>query len=323
MKYLSIIIVMAAFSCGQASQDPISGKWYSSSELGDMTIEIEKYGDKLHGYLLDYNFAGESIKGAKEEEFVFITDLESKDGQYANGKIYLDPQDKSFCYLSMNSVTTDALQAQYTCDGKVYRTTWTRSKKKNMQIDSMDKDEVESDLKDDAVKKEAQVGQTSSNQVDKLVVNEQQDTKKLKAFKVVGYSRTVKYDDIKSLEKTVEELWKELYNKDFSSKVDLAESDKVYQVYSGYDQAKGQMTITLGYKVKSDKAPAGTNLISIKDGTYYKQALSGQTSDYDGDGWEQVMELMQMRSADAKDFEVYTFDSNYEVKSINMFISAQ
>lgn len=192
-----------------------------------------------------------------------------------------------------------------------------------MQIDSMDKDEVESDLKDDAVKKEAQVGQTSSNQVDKLVVNEQQDTKKLKAFKVVGYSRTVKYDDIKSLEKTVEELWKELYNKDFSSKVDLAESDKVYQVYSGYDQAKGQMTITLGYKVKSDKAPAGTNLISIKDGTYYKQALSGQTSDYDGDGWEQVMELMQMRSADAKDFEVYTFDSNYEVKSINMFISAQ
>ena len=43
--------------------------------------------------------------------------------------------------------------------------------------------------------------------------------------------------------------------------------------------------------------------------------------DFAGEGWEQLGELMMYRKAESADFEIYTFDNNYNVKKAEMWVA--
>ena len=80
-------------------------------------------------------------------------------------------------------------------------------------------------------------------------------------FYVLGYSTTASYSSMKQLNAAAKRLGTRLYNRDFSGRLgrNIINKRKVYTVYSGYDNPKGRMTITLGYKVKKSKKQTKRN----------------------------------------------------------------
>ena len=98
----------------------------------------------------------------------------------------------------------------------------------------------------------------------------------------------------------------------------------MYLVYSAYDQPKGKMMITIGYKVKDlTNIPTGLKGVNIPSNEYYVYPLSGKASDYEGEGRKQLEEMMAYRKTDSADFEVYKFDANYEVTKAEMWIATK
>ena len=84
------------------------------------------------------------------------------------------------------------------------------------------------------------------------------------------------------------------------------------------------MTITLGYKVKDlSNIPSGLKGVKIPSNEFLVYPMAGDKSDYEGDGWEQLGELMMYRKANSADFEVYTFGSSYNVKKAEMWIATK
>lgn len=151
------------------------------------------------------------------------------------------------------------------------------------------------------------------------------ETRKQSTLYIVGIQEQVEYDNYKALEKAVEALWTNAYNDDFSTKLtNILDANQVYVSYSNYDRPKGTMTITLGYKVKdSSNIPAGLIEVKIPSNDYLVYPLSGDKSDFQGEGWEQLGELMMYRKAGSVDFEVYALDSNYEVEEAELWVATK
>jgi len=127
------------------------------------------------------------------------------------------------------------------------------------------------------------------------------------------------------MEKSIETLWTKAYDDDFSGNLkNIIEANNMYVSYSDYDKPKGNMTITLGYKVKDlSNIPSTLKGVTIPSNEYLVYPMSGDKSDYEGEGWDQLGELMMYRKADSADFEVYTFDNNYNVKNAVMWIATK
>jgi len=84
------------------------------------------------------------------------------------------------------------------------------------------------------------------------------------------------------------------------------------------------MTITLGYKVNNLKTiPEGLKGVNLLANEYIVYPLSGDKSDYEGEAWNHLGELMSYRKKESCDFEVYTFDKNYEVTKGEIWIATK
>ena len=69
--------------------------------------------------------------------------------------------------------------------------------------------------------------------------------------------------------------------------------------------------------------PSGLGGVKIPSNEYLVYPMTGDKSDYEGEGWDQLHELMQYRNAESADFEVYTFDDSYEITQAEMWIATK
>ena len=150
-------------------------------------------------------------------------------------------------------------------------------------------------------------------------------TKKEGSFHVVGLQRKTNYNSEIEMSKAYEELWNDFLAKDYSKTKfikDIDDKEHVYLVYSNYTE--NQVTLTLGYKTKSNsnfKSEIGLNAVTINANDYYNFELSGTSSDYEGEEWETLLEVLQYRAEESSDFEIYSFDKKYKVTEIQMWIA--
>ena len=347
LNLISTLIVLSFSSCSIEGEQ-VCGIWNAQGDYGEMKLEITPWKEKFHGYLLKYKTANEKIKGAKEEEFIFLTDLVYEDEKYQNGKIYFDTNSEEYCTISLEMIGDNQLKAIYNCDGQSSEEIWNREgastksivisetadDKKNNALTASDKNptkerSVEKTLLPSTKEKAAkpQLNSKSKEEVQKVIVTKKDDykTTKQSTFYIIGVHQTVGYDDMKGMEKAIETLWTQTYENDFSGKLkNIIDQERMYVAYSDYDKPKGKMTITIGYKVKDlSSVPSGLKGIKIPTNDFLVYPISGDKSDYEGDGWNQLAELMAYRKANSADFEIYTFDSNYKVKKAEMWIAAK
>lgn len=329
LSIFSIITLLMSFNACTIEGEQICGIWYAQGDYGHMKIEITPWEGKFHGYLLEYNGGKTVTKGAKEEEYIFLTDLVFKNEQYENGKIYLDPNSKESCDISLRLLDNQSLKANYNCGGERFEETWSKKGFTPTKMENKTATQMEQPSKSKAAQntptKTSKPTIATKKEAKKPASNVPENTKKQGTFYVVGIHQTVAYDNMKALEKAVEALWTATYEDDFSGKLkNISDNENMYVTYSNYDQPKGKMTITIGYKVKDlSKIPTGLKGIKVPANDFYTYPLSGEASDYEGEGWSQLNELMMYRNAQSVDFEVYQFDKNYKVKKASMWIAAK
>lgn len=343
----ALSLFFISFTACTIEGEALCGVWYAGGDYGQMKIEITPWQGKFHGYLLEYKDDTSHIQGAKEDEYIFLTDLVFENNQYQNGKIYIDPNSEESCNISLAFLDNNRLKASYNCNGEKFEEIWSRDGS-NQDIEGKeDKSNVRvaNSIQTENQKTDAEnvtTASTSVNTVSTSTANIEKEKVKSKSvtpssidapqntqnqgiFYVIGIREEVAYDDNKRVAKVVENLWTKIYNDDFSNKLDnIVEPEKMYAIYSNYDQPKGKMTITIGYKVK-DLSSVSADLTGMKilANEYYVYPLSGETSDYEGEGWDQLEELAAYRKAESVDFEVYEFDSNYEIANAELWVAAK
>ena len=322
---------MLSFSSCKIDGEEICGIWNAQLDKGKMQIEITPWKGKFLGYLLEFDNNGEIIKGSKTEDYIFITDLEFKDKIYNDGKVYLDFDSESYCKLTLELINKNQIKAIYDCNGQSSEEIWYRkgsiSPEKKVEVSTVVNSKVKKDEapeKTDSSKK-VQNASLNINQEKIVPIKIEGETKKQKTFFVIGIQDVVKYDDLEAMEKSIEALWSKIYSNDFSSKLkNIIDPSNIYTTYSGYDTPKGKMSITLGYKVNDlSNIPSGLKGVKIPANEYLVYPMSGDKSDFEGEGWEQLEALMLNRKAESSDFEVYIFDNNYNIKKAEMWIATK
>lgn len=345
---LAIVSIMLVFSLNSCTiqGEKVCGIWNAKTDLGTMKLEITPWEGKFLGYLLEYQNGNETIKGAKEDEFVFITDLVFENDMYKNGKIYLAQNSEQSCEISLKMLDDNQIKAIYNCDGEMSEETWIReghninapTKGTKERTEEAATKEVLTDKKQVTAEEEKEVKTSTppTKTTDKVVKNNpvptpkqndnnNADTKPKSTFYVVGVHKVVDYNDMNALSKAVEELWNKTYNDDFSGKLDnVSDWEKMYVTYSNYDNPKGKMTVTIGYKVKNlSNIPSGLYGVTIPKNDYWSYPLSGNASDYEGEEWKQLEQVMAYRKKESVDFEVYSFDNNYNVTQADIWIASK
>ena len=336
---------MLSFNSCSIEGEQVCGIWNAQGDYGEMKLEITPWKGKFHAYLLEYKTTNETIKGAKEDEFIFLTDLVFENGKYRNGKIYFDINSEEYCAISLEMIGENQLKAIYNCDGQTDEEIWYRegfTRKDNEAAASIDKEPVvENGASDNnstkavptAKDKEQILAPTpkekiaKKQEVEKAKPTKKDDykTTKQSSFSIIGVHQTVGYDDVKGMEKAIEALWTQTYENDFSGQLkNISDQERMYVAYSDYDKPKGKMTITIGYKVKDlSNVPNGLNGVKIPTNDFLVYPMSGKKTDYEGEGWNELAELMAYRKADSADFEIYTFDSSYNVTKAEMWIATK
>lgn len=341
------ITSLLSFSACTIQGEEICGIWNAKSNYGNMQIEITPWKGQFFGYLLEYQNGNETIQGAKTEDFIFITDLVFKDGQYKDGKIYSDANSEESCGLVLELSNENELTAIYNCQGSTYEEVWYRSgynppvktvanvkpkkvENKRRVEEPVNKVTASKKVITDAKKRNTEKVVSKNNEKSNSVSNNTEieigeETHKQATFYIVGIQQLVKYDDLKKMGEVIESMWTDVFKNDFSNKLsNITEENNMYLSYSNYDNPKGKMTITLGYKVKSLSAiPNVLKGIEIPTNEYWVHPILGNQSDYEGEAWEQTVELMMYRKENSADFEVYTFDSNYEIEKAAMWVAVE
>ena len=328
------LIVMSTSGSCSIKGEQICGSWLIEFENGEMQIDITPWKGKFYGYLIKYQDQNESIIGSKKEEFMVLSDLEFKDNdQYSKGIFYLDEDMRQTCKVSFKMNGTHHMIASYECDDLKYDEHWTRvGFEKSKTIVNNDQ-ELTNEKLALTTKEENTFGETTPQPttIKSVVQNSHSksqkttnDTQQKDAFNIIGIQRIVTYADHNVVEKVMNELWESLYSNDFSQELkDITEPMNVYMVYSDYDNPKGKMKMTLGYKVGNlNNVPNGLRGIHISTDSYYTSPISGNASHYYGEEWKQIEELMQYRKESSVDFEGYSFDKNYEITKASIWISA-
>ena len=127
MKVLQITLIGLIFSltsCAQ-SNDKIIGVWDVKNDYYQAIFEIVENDNKFFGKVHYYNDGKEEYKGDNKKEDYFLTDIESKDEKYINGKMYLP--DGSFYNVIFTLKDENTLEALMTVEKQPYTETWTRN----------------------------------------------------------------------------------------------------------------------------------------------------------------------------------------------------
>lgn len=340
MLFSNILLSLAilSFSSCNIEGEEICGIWNTNGDYGAMQVEITPWKGKFWGYMLAYKNGEESITGNKTKDFIIISDLVFKDKKYQEGKIYPDPNSEIYCKLTLKLLNDRQVKAVYNCDGQISSEVWYRKGYNVPQVpaqkavlDTTEKSETK-EASFDTMKNEAVAVSTAEKPRTSTINTSQSSalpfegkTRKRSTFYIAGIQEVIEYDDFKAMEKTIENLWSKAYKDDFSDKLkNIINPNRMYVSYSSYDNPKGKMAITLGYEVKDlSNIPPGLKGIKIPDNEYLVYPLSGDKSDFEGEGWEQLYNLIMYREADSADFEIYTFDDSYKVKTAEMWIATK
>lgn len=348
---LMLLFFSSVTACSSIEGEEICGTWNASGDYGEMTVEITPWQGKFHGYLMEYKNGNQRIKGEKKEDYIFLTDLVNEGKLYQNGKIYLDPNSEESCGITLEMLDENRLKALYDCKEGKAEEIWQRAGTGNPlkgKLESVTADNTKNSVKRlgnvEAVKsgnsatkiqelntkKELSstksTGASTTNKNEKLAdYSDAEELQKGTDFAVIGYAQLVDYSDVNATAKAVENLWTKLYDKDFSNQLtNITEAENAYVVYSNYENPKGKMTVTIGYKVADlSKIPTGLNGLKISANDYLVYPLSGEISDYEGEGWDLIEEMMMYRNPNSVDYEVYTFDQNYKVKDATIWIATK
>lgn len=345
MNYKSIVSILlvclfSSLTACKVEGEQIIGIWQTNGDMGQMKIEILPWNSKFNGYMLEYKDGKNVVKGERTEDYIMLTDLVYQNDAYENGTIYIDQSGDEKCGIRLQIVDEHQLTAIYNCQGEQYKETWTRAghtatqvskneESPNEQNSSLGTTNADTETTNTAIKAPSTPKKPSAKKADSspnaAKKGEHLDTKRQGTFYVIGVHRVVDYNNTAALAKAVEALWTQTYDNDFSGKLgNITDQESMYAVYSNYDQPKGKMTITIGYKVKDlSNVPAGLKGVKVPTNDYLTYAMSGEASDYEGEGWEQLEEMMAYRKVSSADFEVYTFDNNYEVTSGTMWIATK
>jgi len=342
---LTIFIYLSITACGEIKGEALCGIWQTNSQYGKMKIEITPWKGKFHGYMLEYENGANKVIGKKTEDYIVLYDLIYKDNAYQNGTMLLEADGEQTCSVSLRMTSANQLTATYNCEGHQSTEIWVRKghpfpktspenattiaetsiAKASSQPTTATKSRTERNAATTtgiAKKATTPTKVSAPSKIEKEAVN---NTSPKGTFYVIGIQKTVAYEDIKALEKTMESLWNTTYNEDFSGKLNnISDQENMYVTYSKYDDPKGKMTITIGYQVKDlTTIPSGLHGVQVMANEYYVSPLSGNTSDYEGEAWKHFEELVAYRKATSVDFEVYKFDSNYEVTEASIWIASK
>lgn len=124
LYYLSVFILICFSSCAQ-NNDKIIGVWEVKNDYYQATYEIVAYEGKFFGKAHYYNDGKIEYKGDNKKEDYFLTDIEKKDNQYINGKMY--SPDGSFYNVIFILKDDNTLEAKMTVDKQPYTEIWKRN----------------------------------------------------------------------------------------------------------------------------------------------------------------------------------------------------
>lgn len=162
-----------------------------------------------------------------------------------------------------------------------------------------------------------------------VAATEKPDTLKYKLFQApqqffAGLTASVDYAS-EEFEGEVEKLWERFAERDISVDIPNIVDERVYLLYSDYDQPKeGRVKLTLGYRVAAaaDNPPAkDLEYLSIAPTPYAVFESSGPIEEFLVDTWTKIW-VSDMDLARTFDQEVYTLDPvTYAVKSLELRVS--
>ena len=150
-------------------------------------------------------------------------------------------------------------------------------------------------------------------------------TRKHEAFHVVGLSATANPNDENALGKALETLWNDFYKADYSRHINnITEPNNVYVTYTNYTENSVQLT--LGYRTatpKDFKDNKGLKSASVAANSYFTDAIKTNGTTYDKLVWKRLLSAVTTRQPSSADFEVYTFNSKYEVEEATLWVAAR
>jgi predicted transcriptional regulator YdeE len=142
------------------------------------------------------------------------------------------------------------------------------------------------------------------------------EAKKAGSFYVIGFQKRMNYEDDEAFQKSVEALWDQFFQKDYSRFIkDIEDLNDIYTVYSDY--TKNEVTVTVGYRSASANYKTGKGIthISIGANEYMVDAMPISGSSSTTEEKEEFQELINYREKTSVDFEVYRFNDRYEIVS--------
>lgn len=325
----ALMLPLLLGSCAQIKGEEFCGVWhaYAIDGSSEMKLEITPWKGKFYAYALEWDTDGEKGSGTKNEDFIYIADLIFKDSSYVNGKVVIDKNASSPASVNIHRISDEQMQAVYNFDGAQikenwYRTPQTFDKKTAITHTQQTKETANQATQQDSLPPPA--NNKAIKDKKQTPAPTEQATQKQNQFYIIGYKEVLDYNDEKAIEKAIESLWTKLFEKDFSSRLNNIMDEQVYLTYSHYDQPKGKMSITIGYKVENTKrVPDGLSAISVPSNDYYVYPISDTQTEMDNEAWQQLETLMMYRSANSVDFEVYSFDTSYNITKAMMWVAAK
>lgn len=144
-------------------------------------------------------------------------------------------------------------------------------------------------------------------------------------FAVVGLQATFDYNNEEAMQQGIEKLWDQFFKKNYAKHIyDLVEPSNIYVAYTNYKEK--EVTVTLGYRALSKqqfKPVKGLKGVLLPTNNYYVLSLDNKDLSAKNEEWEMLEEVLPYRSEKSTDFEVYTFDKNYDITNAYLWIGAQ
>lgn len=323
--FFTVLLPVLLTACNEIKGEEICGTWNTTGDFGQIQMEITPWEGAFFGYLKSATDAdGQMITGEKSDSFMILGDLRLVGpGNYGFGQFGWGEKINERCDAQARFVTADQLLLRLDCLGEVSTMKWYREgtpqpeplvEAKDAQSDTLPVNDSTDPVTD------------SPLDMSPKPVNQAEDWPVLSAetFYVIGKQEVVDYADEKAMARAVERLWSELFTNDFSEDLsNLEESGLVYMTYSGYDESAGTVKLTLGYQVQHlATVPTGLQGVKVPANKFWVFPLSSSEDTADTEGWDSLEKLLAYREASSVDFEVYTFDENYEITKAELWMAS-
>ncbi len=323
--FFTVLLPVLLTACNEIKGEEICGVWNATGDFGQMQMEITPWEGAFFGYLKSATDAdGEIITGEKNDSFMILGDLRSVGPDiYSFGQFAWGDKIDERCDVEARFVTDNQLLFRLDCLGEVSTINWYREgtpipdESRTEEVPSIDSIPVADNTNTAASTQQESSTKAASPDVDWPALAAE-------TFYIVGKREVVAYADEKAMARAVERLWSELYTNDFSEDLsNMEESGLVYMTYSGYDESAGTVKLTLGYQVQHlATVPTGLHGVKVPANKFWVFPLSSSDDAADTEGWDSLEELLAYRKASSVDFEVYTFDENYEITKAELWMAS-